>query len=168
MRRRALVALFSATVCALGVAAAAAQPSIPATFYGSASIDGQSVPDGTEVRGFVDGKDCTQPAPGGNRGTVRDGDASAYVITVVHDSQIEGCGKDGKTITFKVGDRDAAQTAPWKVGPLHLDLNAGSGQPIALPTPSAQAPDAGQTLGPTQAAATATEAAKFTPKPAGT
>jgi hypothetical protein len=168
LRARALVALCAAALLALGLATVAAQPSIPATFYGSASIDGQPVPDGTEVRGFVDGKDCTQPPPGGNKGTVRAGDASEYVITVMHESQAEGCGADGKTITFKIGDRDAAQTAPWKTGPLHLDLNAGSGKPVPLPTASAQAPDAAQTLGPTQAAATATESAKFTPRPAGT
>jgi hypothetical protein len=168
VRLRALLALSACCVAALGVTGAAAQPSIPATFFGSVSIDGQPVPDGTQVRGFVDGKDCTQAPPGDNRGTVREGDAAAYVITVVHESQLEGCGAEGKTVTFKIGDRDATQTAPWKIGLQHLDLNAGSGKALPLPTASATSSAPTQTTDPTQAAATATEAAKFTPKPAGT
>ena len=49
---------------------AAAQPQLPSTVYGSASIDGKPVPDGTQVRGYIDGNDCTQAA--GLTGTVTD------------------------------------------------------------------------------------------------
>jgi hypothetical protein len=153
----ATLVLLSAVV---GVDGAAAQPSIPATFFGSASIDGKAVPDDTTVRAFVDGKDCTQPS--GRAGTLQDGGVSAYSITVMHDSQEAGCGMDGKTVTFTVGGRAAAQTAKWTAGVQHLDLNAGGGEPLALPTSASPTPN-----GP-QLAATATERALFTPRAGGT
>lgn len=111
---------------------AAAQPQLPSTVYGSASIDGRPVPDGTQVRGYIDGNDCTQPS--GLTGTVTDGGASGYVINVMHESQRAGCGKDGKTITFTVDGRPAPLSIAWKIGIQRLDLNIGQGQPIALPT----------------------------------
>ena len=109
-----------------------AQPQLPSAVYGSASIDGKPVPDGTQVRGYIDGNDCTQPS--GLRGTVTDGAASGYVINVMHETQRAGCGKDGKTITFTIDGRPAPQSVQWKIGIQRLDLNIGEGQPIALPT----------------------------------
>ena len=143
-----------------GVRLAQAQPSIPATFFGSASIDGRPVADGTEVRGYIDGKDCTQPSD--RKGTLLDGGISAFSISVMHESQEPGCGKDGAAVTFTVGGRPASQTAKWVSGVQHVDLNAGSGSPVPLPT------SASPTANPAQVAATATQRAKFTPKPAGT
>lgn len=160
MRVAALAALALFVLALGGASHASAQPLIPATFYGSASIDGKPVPDATEVRGFIDGKDCTQASE--HKGTLRDGAVSAYTISVMHESQSPGCGSEGRSVTFTIGGRAAGQTATWKSGPQRLDLNSGSGQPLLLPTSSAP------TLGPTQVAATATEVAKFTPKPAGT
>jgi|GEM_PF-1156361 len=114
---------------------AVAQPQIPSAFYGSASIDGEPVPDGTEVRGYIDGKDCTQAGPS-YRGTVTEGGVSAYSILVMHESQEPGCGSEGKTVTFTIGGRPAEQTATWRSGPQQLNLNAGSGEPLQLPTPT--------------------------------
>jgi hypothetical protein len=136
-----------------------AQPMIPSTFFGSASIDGKAVPDDTEVRGFVDGKDCTQPSE--RKGTLLDGGISAFSISVMHESQETGCGSDGKNVTFTVGGRPASQSAKWSSGVQHLDLNAGSGSPIPLPTSTSPTPNQAQ------AGATAPERAKFTPRPAG-
>ncbi len=102
--------------------AALAQPQLPASVYGSASIDGRPVPDGTQVRGLIDGNDCTQAS---GTGTVTDGGASGYSITVMHETQRPGCGKEGKTITFTVDGRSAPQTAEWKIGIQQLNLNIG-------------------------------------------
>lgn len=139
-----------------------AQPQLPATFYGSASIDGKPVPDGTPVHGFIDGVDCTQAGPT-QHGTVTDGNVSAYVIEVVHASQVPGCGGPGKKVTFTIGGKTAGQQADWVAGPQHLDSNAGSGSPEPLPTATLP-----PTLPPAQVASTATAAAKFTPGPATT
>ncbi len=141
---------------------AAAQPQVPSTFYGSAAIGGEPVPDGTEVRGYVAGLDCTQLGPS-YRGSMTEGGVSVYIINVMHESQKAGCGTPGKTVTFTVGGRPAAPTAEWKQGPQQVNLNAGSGQAPELPTATPT-----RALAPSEVAATATEQAKYTPKPATT
>lgn len=162
LRFRVLLLLLAAVIPLAAAGVAVAQPQVPSTFYGSAAIDGKPVPDGTEIRGLIDGNDCTQLGAT-YRGTVTDGGVSAYLINVVHESQKPGCGKAGKTVVFTIGGRQAAQTALWKQGPQQVNLNAGQGQPPELPTPTPTRP-----LAPSEAAATATEQAKFTPRPAGT
>jgi len=132
-----------------------AQPQVPASYYGTASIDGHALPDGTEIAAIIDGKDCTQP---GGHGTIVEGRASVYIVNVMHESQSPGCGVEGKTIRFRVGTRDAPQTATWHAGLQRLDLNAGSGSPLPLP------PEANATVSEAGRQATATEQAKFTPK----
>ena len=160
------VALLAAAGIAFVPQVAFAQPQLPATFYGTASIDGKPVPDGTDVRGFIDGKDCTQGGPTHSH-TVTENGLSDYVIEVVHDSQIPGCGGQGKTVTFTIGGRAASQQVAWVAGPQNVDLNAGTGVAVPLPTVTPT-----PTLAPAQAAAaaadTATAAAKFTADPAAT
>lgn len=153
----AIVGAGLAVAMALG---AAAQPQVPSTFYGSAAVDGKPVPGGTEVRGYVGGVDCTQLGPS-YRGSATEGGVSVYIINVMHESQKAGCGTPGKTVTFTVGGRVAAQTAEWKQGPQQVNLNAGSGQAPELPTATPT-----RALAPSEVAATATEQAKYTPKPA--
>jgi hypothetical protein len=161
--RSRLVACLAAAGFASAIATiATAQPQVPSTVYGSVAVDGKPVPDGTEIRGFVDGLDCTQLGPT-YRGTITDGGVSVFLINVVHETQKPGCGKPGKIVTFTIGARTAVQSALWQQGPQQLNLSAGQGEPPALPTPTPTRP-----LAPTEAAATATEQAKFTPKPAGT
>lgn len=130
---------FGASVTAVGLALFAsgawAQPSVPATFYGSVTVEGQPAADGVEVRAMVNGQDCSQPAPG-TRPVIRDGALSEYVLSVVHESQRPGCARDGSEVTFTIGGRTAVQSAPWKPGPIHLDLSVGAAPPIPLPSPT--------------------------------
>ena len=126
------------TVVAFAIAAstaAVAQPSVPATFYGSVTVDGEPAQAGLEVRGFINGADCSQSAPG-ERPVIRDGETTAYVLYVVHESQRPGCARDGSTISFTIGGRTTVQTAVWKPGPMHLDLSVGDAPPIPLPSPT--------------------------------
>jgi len=123
----------AAALLAAGAAAAAAQPQIPATVYGSVTIDGQPAPTGTEVRAFIGSTDCTQAAPG-ERLAFREGQATAYVVTVLHESQRPGCGRTGAVITFTVDGRPALQSVAWEPGPIRLDLSLGSPTVIPLPT----------------------------------
>ena len=134
------------------------QPSIPATYYGTVSIDGRSVPAGTEVRAFVGEMDCTQ---GGPQKVIISGGVSVYALMVAHDSQIPGCGRERATVTFQVSGKPAGQTSVWTTGVTEVDLNAGGGSPLPLPTATPM-----PTTGTAEAAATATESAKFTPLPA--
>ncbi len=131
--RRALAAVLL-TLLPLGWPSPAwAQPQVPAVFYGTATIDGRPVPDGTEVRAYIDGKDCTQLGPS-YRGTVTIGGVSAYSIAVLHESQEPGCGAPGKTVRFTIGGEPANETGRWEFGAQELNLNAGSGTPLPLPT----------------------------------
>ncbi len=161
MRAMAWWAPLAAVIAAIGVVIAgdsehvSAQPMVPATYYGTASIDGHALPDGTEIAAIIGGKNCTQP--GGN-GTIIEGNASVYVVTVMHESQSPGCGAEGKTIVFRVGTRDAVQTATWHAGLQRLDLNAGSGSTLPLPS------QVNPTISEAGRQATATEQAKFTPR----
>lgn len=132
MRVRPLL-LSAALGTAIVPSLAAAQPQLPATFYGSVTIDGQPAATGTEVRALIGTTDCTQAAPG-ERPVFRDGDAAAYVVAVLHESQRPGCGRPGATVTFTIDGRPALQSATWQPGPVRLDLSLGSPTTIPLPT----------------------------------
>lgn len=122
----AIAAAFAAT-------SAFAQFSPPSTVFGSISDSGGQVEAGLPVEAYIDGKLC------GTKGkTEYTGEGSSrvtvYVVDVVSDEQISGCGKDGKEIQIKVGDRFASQVAKWTPGPVQLDLSFGGATPVAIPT----------------------------------
>jgi hypothetical protein len=163
--RAALVVAASFAGVVASAAVVLAQPSIPATFYGSVTVDGEPAAAGVEVRGLVNGMDCTQSDPG-ERPVIRDGETAAYVLYVVHESQRPGCARDGSTITFTIGERPAVQTATWKPGPQRLDLSVGSAPPIPLPSPTGTVAAAIETAIGTAGAATS--APTLGPRPTGT
>lgn len=121
---------------ALGASRSFAQPSIPATYFGTVAVDGEAPPDGTEIRGYVDGIDCTQVDGDFAGSLVADGVAQ-YSITIVHESQQAGCGGEGREVTFTIGGRAANQSATWSAGTHRLDLSAGEGEAPPLPTVTA-------------------------------
>ncbi|MGD9934816.1 MAG: hypothetical protein AB7T37_14025 [Dehalococcoidia bacterium] len=110
--------------------ALAQPPQIPATFFGTVSVDGAPVPPGTLVRAFVDGVDCTQP---GGSGAFDEGGASHYLVDVMHESQAPGCGRTGAEVSFKVGNQSADVAATWNSGPYALDLFVGT-PPTSAPS----------------------------------
>jgi hypothetical protein len=132
----------------LGAAVAQNQPSPPATFIGSVKVDGQNVADGTPVTALVGDKVCGEVSgDAGQKGTwtasddepdygIRAGD-SMYVVDVFADAQVPGCGREGATVTFKIGDRTAQQVGLWRAFPSHLSLTAGAaGTPTEQLTPA--------------------------------
>lgn len=126
-------ALIAAAIVApsLGALPALAQPpQIPATFFGTVTVDGKSVPPGTPIRALIDGVDCTQPGGGG---AFEDAGASHYLVDVMHETQAPGCGRTGVTVSFLVGDRTAEATATWNSGPANLDLRVGTAPPPGSP-----------------------------------
>ncbi len=129
------LAAFLATLAAMSASPSLAQPppQIPATFYGSVTVDGDPAPEGTEVRAFIDGKDCTQVESGG---TILEEGVARYVIAVVHETQVEGCGTVGAEVVFKVGGVEASPAGTWSGEPLELDLTVG---PLPSPSPAASA-----------------------------
>lgn len=131
---RRYAALSGAAVLALMLLMQAhAQFNPPSTVFGSISDSAGPVDAGVTVEAYIDDKLC------GTKGrTEFTGEGSArvtvYVVDVVSESQTPGCGKDGKEIKIKVGDRTAAQSAKWAPGPVQLDLTFGDATPVAIPT----------------------------------
>ena len=167
---RALPASLLAVTASLALASVAlAQPQIPATYFGSVTVDGAPADAGIEVRAFVNELDCTQ-APPGQQPVFIDGEIAAYVLYVVHESQRPGCAREGSRVTFTIGGRPSNQTAIWKAGPIRLDLSTGNASPIPLPsltntpagglsTPGASTPGSSET---------AAAASRTAPRPTGT
>ena len=143
--RSAVVFLVVVLSAVVPVGSVGAQPQIPATFFGSASIDGKAPPADTDVRAFVGDLDCTQPGQQA-RFAIENG-VGQYVLHVMHESQKPGCGRDGVKVTFRVGGREANVTGAWKAGPNLLNLNAGSGVAAALPSATSTATRAEPTAG---------------------
>jgi hypothetical protein len=105
----------------------------PATVFGSIADSGGVVPAGVAVEAYIGDTLC------GTKGrTEFTGDGAArvtvYVVDVVSESQIAGCGVEGREIRVKIGDRFATQTAKWSPGPVQLDVTFGSASPAVIPT----------------------------------
>jgi hypothetical protein len=121
-------------------------PNPPATFFGTVTVDGHSVSDGTAVIALIEGKRCGEgEREPGRKGTwtateadpeygIESGD-SMYVVDVVSDSQVPGCGTDGATVTFLIAGRPSQQVGLWRAGSNPLNLTAGTssdaGEPAA-------------------------------------
>jgi len=91
------------------------QQSMPHLTAVTANVDGAPAPDGTVVTAWIDGEQVAS-------GTVEGGMA---VLVIPGDSSTAG-----KTINFKIGDQDAAETDTWEQGG-HVDpeltISAGDG-----------------------------------------
>ena len=137
-------------VIPLTSASAQEMPNPPATFAGTVTVDGHSVTDGTEVIALIDGKVCGEgERVPGQKGTwtatearpeydIESGD-SMYVVDVVSDSQVPGCGTDGATVTFLIAGRPSQQVGLWKAGSNPLNLTVGTSPDAGelVTTPSA-------------------------------
>lgn len=108
-----------------------AQPDV-CGFYGSVTLDGSAVADGTAVRAWIEGEMAAETTTAG----------SAYVM------KIDATGKNypGKTIQFTVGSdgAQAQETAVFQKGEnINLDLNASTESPPASPPEITLKPEQG-------------------------
>jgi hypothetical protein len=146
------LALAGVLLMAIPLISAAAQemPNPPATFAGTVTVDGHNVSDGTEVVALIEGKVCGEgERVPGQKGTwtatearpeygIERGD-SMYVVDVVSDSQVPGCGTDGATVTFLIAGRPSQEVGLWRAGsnPLNLTVETSPGAGELATTPSA-------------------------------
>ena len=138
----------------LAFAPASAQFSPPSTVYGSISDSAGPVEKGLPVEAYIGDTLC------GTKGFTDftgEGDAriTYYVVDVVHESQIPGCGRSGanQQIRVKIGDRFVEKTAVWEAGAVRLDATFGNATPVAIPTftpTPTRSPEAGGTPVPGQ------------------
>lgn len=116
---------------------ATAQIDPPSTIFGSITDTAGTIPEGVPVEAYIGDKLCSNKAT-----TVFTGDGAArvtaYVLDVVSDSQVPGCGTRSTVkraeVRIKVGDRFAEQTATWEPGPVQLDVTFGGATPAVIPT----------------------------------
>lgn len=134
-RWRWAVALAALCVAIAGGTTALAQmpSSPPSTVFGSVTDEAGVVPEGLPVEGYVGDKLC------GNDGKTQftgEGDArvTVYWVNIVADEQTPGCGKTGKEMRIKIGDRFAKQTGKWNVGAVRVDVTFGDVTPAPIPT----------------------------------
>ncbi len=107
--------------------AVSAVPPAPFTPWGTVILNGEYVPDGTEIRAFCDGEVYGYTQTYTYLGT------SSYVLQVEGDDPEtldikEGC-STGETVAFSVANVMADQTAVWNSGNQELNLTAT--KPIA-------------------------------------
>jgi hypothetical protein len=102
----------------------ASPPGLPASFYGTATLDSRDAPVGSLVSAWIDGVKYAE------RPVVAYQGRAYYALDVPADdpatAQVEG-GRAGDTIVFRFGAAPATQTAIWRGGSnSRLDLIAAS------------------------------------------
>jgi hypothetical protein len=98
-------------------------PPLPASFYGTVTVDGVDVPEGQRVSAWIDGVQCAETLTFLYEGR------SMYVLNVPGDG-----GQPGDTIVFHVGELVASPTATWRGGTnTELNLTAMSNWRVFLP-----------------------------------
>lgn len=91
-------------------------PEPPCRFYGTVTVDGAAVADGTVITAMIGGDQLTAATPAEGYST------STYAIKIGVDTEYT----EGATVTFMIGDRAAAQTGTWtKGGNVEVNLTAG-------------------------------------------
>lgn len=97
-------------------------PEPPCRFYGTVTVDGAAVVDGTVITAMIEGDQLTTATPAEGYST------STYAIKIGVDTEYT----EGATVTFMIGDRAAAQTGTWIKGDnIEVNLSAGQAGPQA-------------------------------------
>lgn len=124
MTKTRLLALVTAMVLLMTIPMmVSAQKAPPHAIVGTATLDGATAAEGTVVAALVDGTEggtATADADGGFVLLVEPGDDDSFA---------------GKTISFTVGGKDAAETTDWVQGNAEeIDLTAGEGAAVTAAT----------------------------------
>jgi hypothetical protein len=109
-------------------------PPLPSSFYGTVTLNGANVPDGTLVQALIHDKVVAN-----SQTQTYQGD-SVYSLDISGDdtssAAVEG-GVDGDTISFRIGGIQASQAGAWRSGVnVSLDLTASSADTPLPPQPS--------------------------------
>ena len=97
-------------------------PEPPCRFYGTVTVDGAAVADGTVITAMIEGDQLTTATPAEGYST------STYAIKIGVDTEYT----EGATVTFMIGARAAAQTGTWAKGAnVEVNLSAGQAGPQA-------------------------------------
>ena len=113
-----------------GVMLAADPDPRPASFFGTVTVDGNPVADGTLVSASIGGTEFAAAT------TFTDAGLSVYRLDVPGDNpttpQVEG-GVDGQTVVFRIEGSDAPETGAWLDGAhVPVDLTGSPGTDLSL------------------------------------
>ncbi len=98
-------------------------PPQPAVFGGVVWVNAHPVADRDVTAKIGDTVCATLKAP---LATPPGGGAPTYGVAVPPENVLPGCGREGATVTFFVGDQQAAQTVEWHAGEdMRVDLTVG-------------------------------------------
>ena len=105
----------------------------PSTVLGSISDAGGPVAEGVKVEAYIGSVQC---GLGGKTYYAGEGTArvTVYVVDVVSESQIAGCGKPDVEVRIKIGDRFVEQPVRWNAGLVRMDVTFGGATPVPIPT----------------------------------
>jgi hypothetical protein len=130
----------------LPVVAATPRPatalSPPNRFFGTVTVNGDPAPAGTPIVAIISNIRC-------GSGQVQQG--GTYSIDIAPANTVAGCGVDGATVMFTVGDRLASVSGIWAQGAFTLfNLAVFDTDPLTLPpeAPSPQSPGVAQSVTP--------------------
>ena len=120
-----IIAVVAASLTLSVIAGASAQGpgSPPLVFQGTVSDPGGDVSVGLPVEAYIGDREehCNNNS---TETFTRDGGASIeYWVAVAGSVQKPGCGADGATVRFKIGDRWAAETGTWSSASAKIALN---------------------------------------------
>jgi hypothetical protein len=121
MRTRILAAVVLLTAFLASSLPVQAVPPIPASFYGTVTVVGSTVPPDTVVSAWINGQNCGQGSV-----VYYDGNFYYQVDVLGYDSDSPGtaaCGHKEDLIKFHIGGLEAAQTARWYTGVVTKDFN---------------------------------------------
>lgn len=116
-------------------AAAESPPAPPARFVGTVLVDGQQPAAGTVIEARVGGTSC------GVSSTYSQGSAMWYAVDVaaLDPGANPNCGADGATVTFYIGGKMAAESAPWRNYDINI-VNLTYTSPTPTPEPTTATP----------------------------
>ena len=105
----AVVCLVVAAPLVPGVAAQEEQPTVPASYYGDVTVNGDDADAGTEIVALIDGEE---------RGSIEISEAGSYGGPGALDEKlvVEGSEDSGTTVTFEVRGVEAEETVNWTSG----------------------------------------------------
>lgn len=141
----ALAVALLLALASFSVSLAQSPPNPPSRFVGSVTVDGAPAPAGTVVEARIGASTC------GVTTVFMSGGQARYVVDspALDPAAAPNCGTEGSTVSFYVGGRLAAQTAPWRnweLNQVDLTVTAPAATPVApTPTPTPRVPSLGNT-----------------------
>jgi hypothetical protein len=140
----ALAAALLLALASFSVSLAQSPPNPPSRFVGSVTVDGAPAPAGTLIEVRIGASTCGVATVFMAAGEAR----YAVDSPALDPATAPNCGTEASTVSFYVGGRLAAQSAPWRNWELNqVNLTVAAATPTVVPTPTPRVPSAGNSVG---------------------